>query len=322
MKKIAFILSLLVFSGGFTSAQANGTLDIDNTYLTKISLAHSEYATALAKWKEIDQVKITNDSLRVSKVDVTFFNSEFGLVTITLSDQDQDRRPGPPQAVLGKILSGTTDCCAFGSIPGGRDSIYELVAPAWLHVGYQEFSWDLEQEYSPSIRMGTAAQAISAFQQGWMWSVKQDGTKVSFSEFETTRGLVKSAYANIKTLEQQDQWVKETNKYLYSYFPAKAKNNLIKQGYFKPLKTTSYTYETGRYIANARVSGNTATVIGYWETKTVYDVPTKKEQGDWIKESNNKLNQVIEQYSTLVAEAKIRGYAVVCAPNVPCKVLF
>jgi hypothetical protein len=361
MKKIAFILSLLVFSGGFTSAQANGTLDIDKTYLTKISLAESEYATALAKWKEIDQVKITNDSLRVSKVDVTFFNSRFGLVTITLSDQDQNRRPGPPQAVLGKILSGTTNCCAFGSIPGGRDSIYELVAPGH-NAGYQEFSWDLEQEYSPSIHMSTAAQAISAFQQGWMWSVKQDGTKVSFSEFETTRGLVKSAYANIKTLrseytkainnyyaeqakamqkameeadakareeadakaalEQREQWAKETNKYLYSYFPAKAKSNLIKQGYFKPLKTTSYTYETGRYIANARVSGNTATVTGYWETKTVYDVPTKKEQANWIKESNNKLNQVIKQYSTLVAEAKIRGYAVVCAPNVPCKVLF
>mgnify|MGYP000701614679 CR=1 FL=1 len=77
MKKIAFILSLLVFSGGFTSAQANGTLDIVKTYLPKISLAESEHSTALAKWKEIDQVKITNDSLRVSKIDVTFFNSRY-----------------------------------------------------------------------------------------------------------------------------------------------------------------------------------------------------------------------------------------------------
>jgi len=332
MKKIAFILLITVFSVVIAPAQASDLLAIDKTYLPKISSAESQYANALSKWKEIDQVKITNDSLRVSKIDVVFFNSRFGLSTITLSNQDQDRYPGPPKRILGKIISGTTDCCAFGSIPGGRDSIYELIASNF-DAAYQEFNWDLEQEYSTSIHMSTAAQAISAFQQGWMWSVKQDGTKVSFSEFETTRSLVKSSYANLQSLKNEYvnarsdhfaevDWIKNANMNLLLNFPATVKNNLIKQGYFKPLKTTSYTYETGRYIAKARVSGNTAIVTGYWETKTAYDVPTKKEQADWMKESQKRLDVSVKEYNSIIETAKFNGYVVICKPNIPCQVSF
>lgn len=379
MKKIAFILSLLVFSGGFTSAQAaeicnevcklqkmekerndanekanneyrTNVSNIDNNYLPKISLAESEYSLALSKWREIDQVKITNDSIRVSKIDVTFFNSRFGFITIALSSQDQNNHPGPPKRILGKIISGTTACCAFGSIPGGRDSVYELVAPNF-DAAYQEFNWDLEQEYSTSWHTSTAAQAISAFQQGWMWSVRQDGTPVSISEFDLKRSLVKSKYENWKSLQNQRmtvlasagdeinhlrqaaneiyagslseiQWVQYANLELKSNFPATAKNILTKKGYFKPLKTKSYTYETGTYIAEATISGNTATVTGYWETKTVYDVPTKKEQADWMKKSQKLYDSMIKKYNDIVYEAKSKQYNVVCAKNTPCKVYF
>ena len=178
--------------------------NINTLLLPKSSLVDSQYNSALLKWKEIDQVKITNDSIRISKIDVTFFNSRFGLSTITLSSQDQNRYPGPPQAILGKIISGTTDCCAFGSITGGRVSVYELIVSNF-DAGYKDFNWDLEQEYSPSIHMSTAAKAISAFQQGWMWSVRQDGSKVNYIEFETIRNNIKSSYANKLRLEKEYQ---------------------------------------------------------------------------------------------------------------------
>lgn len=391
MKKIVFILLLAVFSAVIAPAQANGRSDIDKTYLTKISLAEAEYNAALAKWKEVDQVKIVK-SINIVKdtgckpssvdrygvaqskdcvVDVNVFNtkSSNGINSlIRLSTQDGgSRNLGPTGAPVGPILSGEAKDSRYGhfGIPGGDNVIYQLVAGwnEWEKPNWIDFNWDFDWQYSQAgMKWEVPAKTILSFDLGWIYPVKIDGTRIPYSEFSTARNNVKTSYANIQTLkneytnaineyyaaeakamekakreadekaeaqanaklmeEAREEWAKQTNKELSLYFPAKAKSNLMKQGYFKPLKTTSYTYETGRYIANARVSGNTATVTGYWETKTVYDVPTKKEQAAWIKESNNKLNQVIKQYNTLVAEAKMRGYTVICAANTPCKVQF
>lgn len=333
MKKV--VVSVLLGFGlsilSTAPSEATDLYTIDQKYLPKISLAESDYKAALSKWKEIDQVKITNDSLGVSKIDVVFFNSRFGLSTITLSNQDQDRYPGPPKRILGKIISGTTACCAFGSIPGGRDSIYELIAPNF-DAAYQEFNWDLEQEYSASIHMSTAAQAISAFQQGWMWSVKQDGTKVPFSEFETIRSLVKVSYANWQSLKneytkaQSDyfaevDWIKSANIRLSLNFPTTVKNNLIKQGYFKPLKPFYYTAKTGNYIVSAtQITENTFTVKAGPEYKKYKYTYTKKEQADWMKESQKLLDVAVKEYNSIIETAKFNGYVVICKPNVPCQI--
>jgi hypothetical protein len=361
MKKIAFILSLIVFSGGFTSAQAN-TLEIDKTYLAKISLAESEHKAALVKWDEVDQVKLNNFKpfswpfcgKSNCEYAYSFFNprANGGIHSGILKYQDN------PHAFMQLIELVDFDACySRNTWSCSQSNVYQL-----KDKGDRGPKWDFEGMYGSSIHWGTVTAQIVAFRHSLLVPVKNDGSPVSLAEFEAIRSLVKSTYVNIQTLkneytnaindyyaaeakkmqkameeaaakakeeadaklalEQREQWAKETNKYLSSYFPAKAKSNLMKQGYFKPLKTTSYTYETGRYIANARVSGNTATVTGYWETKTVYDVPTKKEQAAWIKESNDKLNHVTKQYSTLIAEARMRGYTVVCAANTPCRVLF
>lgn len=362
MKKIVFILLLAVFSAVIAPAQANGTLDIDKTYLTKISLAEAEHNAALAKWNEVDQVKLNNFKpfswpfcgKSNCEYAYSFFHPKAngGIHTGVLKYQDN-----PHAFTQLRELVDFDACWVVNTWGCSQNNVYQL-----KDKGDRGPKWDFEGMYGSSIHWGTVTAQIVAFRYSLLVPVKNDGSSVSLAEFEATRSLVKSTYANIQTLkseytnaineyyaaeakamakakreadekaeaqanaklmeEAREEWAKQTNKELSLYFPAKAKSNLMKQGYFKPLKTTSYTYETGRYIANARVSGNTATVTGYWETKTVYDVPTKKEQAAWIKESNNKLNQVIKQYNTLVAEAKMRGYTVICAANTPCKVQF
>lgn len=333
MKKIAFILSLLVFSVGFTPAQAMNPSEIDKTYLPKISLAESEHKAALAKWNEVDQVKLNNFKpfswpycgKTTCDYSYSFAHSraDGGVHSGILKFQEN------PQAFMKLTeLIDFDSCWAKNTWSCPQTGIYQL-----KDKGDRGPSWDFENMYGSSINWDNATAQIVAFRYSLVLPVKNDGSPVSFSEFETIRSLVKSTYANIQSLKNEHteaineyfaavDWVKSANMNLSLNFPPTVKNNLIKQGYFKPLKTTSYTYETGRYIAKARVSGNTATVTGYWETKTAYDVPTKKEQAAWMKESQRKLDVAVKEYNSIIETAKFNGYVVICKPNVPCQVSF
>jgi len=356
---------------------------IKNTAGVKETQSISDYNNAFLKWKEVDQVKVLNDTVRHGAAckmigpnncayEVVWFNSRFtydganGLAKITLSTQDQSRSPSIAGYVLGPIISGETRCCAAGGINGGRDTIYNLVAgwKEWEQPNWIDFNWDFEWEHAKAgMKWHVPAQTILSFEQGWIWPVKLDGTAIPYSEFSTIRNNVKTSYSNMLSAQSQHRnlissanteyanqmanaeksknsliakaesdrtgalssisWVDDANNTLISHFPDKIKSELMKDGYFKPLKPFYYTSKTGRYIVSARMIDNyTVVATAGPEYKRYKYVYTKKEQADHIRSSNDLLKQQTKPYYDTIDTAKSMGWKVECKDKTPCKIKY
>ena len=228
MKKIAFILSLLVFSGGFTSAQAaeicnevcklqkmekerndanekanneyrTNVSNIDNNYSPKISLAESEYNLALSKWQEIDQVKLNNFKPfgwpNGALLSYNFYHpmANSGFMSGTLNNQDN----------TGIFLNlrdviNFDSCWIVNTWSCPQSNIYQI-----KEKRNGSPTWDLEGIYGKSVHWDSIKVTVVSFNAGLLISVKDDGSAVSLSEFQLKRSLVKSKYENWKSLQNQ-----------------------------------------------------------------------------------------------------------------------
>lgn len=381
----------------------NELQNTNKEFLAKESLAKLNYENALIKWKEIDQVMVDTsgpgksckeimDSINreimagtrlgnlvqnpslVCKFELPFYNSG-KLINYTLDATDQNRSPSIAVEILGRVVSGPAPAGHYnGQVAGGPSNniVYELVSffpsndASWANSYpeyHKNFNWDFEQEYAPSKKLWSGTRVLLNFEKQWMWSVKDDGSRVSSADFNKIRSNVKNAYAETISVKKQGEdaiklindkftnlkqlttekysltsntllenfkselneikWVTESNRQLVSNFPATAKKELMKQGYFKPLKTFYWTCETGRYIASAEwLDQYTVAVGGYWETKTCKDVPTKKEQSTWMKKSEAKLAEYTKTYNSIIELAKLKNLVVQCVAKNPCKISF
>lgn len=188
----------------------NSELQNTNTlFLAKSNSAALAYANAYSKWKEISQVKISSGPY--FNTEVTFYNERWGLVVAKLDSQDQNRRPGIPYTILGRTLIGncepsklTPDCAPQGRIA----VIYPIVAYGSWRAGpfdpYKELTWDFEQNYyTDGVHASSIIIAMGAWQNGWIYSVRKDGTKVNYIESEMIRAETKNSYAKILSLEKE-----------------------------------------------------------------------------------------------------------------------
>jgi hypothetical protein len=183
--------------------------NINTLFLAKSNSATLAYANAYSKWKEISQVKISSGPY--FNTEVTFYNERWGLVVAKLDSQDQDRRPGIPYTILGHTLIGNCDpkqltpACA----PQGRIAvIYPIVAYGGNSLSqfdtYRELTWDFEQNYYlHGVHASSIIIAMGAWQNGWIYSVRKDGTKVNYIESEMIRTETKNSYAKILSLEKE-----------------------------------------------------------------------------------------------------------------------
>ena len=183
--------------------------NINSLFLPKMNSATLAYANAYSKWKEISQVKVSSGPY--FNTEVTFYNERWGLVVAKLDSQDQNRRPGIPYTILGPTLIGgcpanqLTPACA----PQGRIAvIYPIVAYGLWRAGqfdpYKELTWDFEQNYyTEGVHSSSIIIAMGAWQNGWIYSVRKDGTKVNYIEAETIRNEVKNAYSKPLSLEKE-----------------------------------------------------------------------------------------------------------------------
>lgn len=331
MKKV--IVSVLLGLGlsilSTAPSEATDLYTIDQEYLPKISLAESEHQAALAKWNEVDQVKLNNfrpfswPYCGKATCDYPYsFAHSSGVYSGILKFQEN------PQAFMKLTeLIDFDSCWAKNTWSCPQTGIYQL-----KDKGDRGPSWDFENMYGSSINWGSATAQFVAFRYSLVLPVKNDGSTVSFSEFETIRSLVKSTYANIQSLKNEYtkarsdyfaevDWIKSANIRLSLNFPTTVKNNLIKQGYFKPLKPFYYTAKTGNYIVSAtQITENTFTVKAGPEYKKYKYTYTKKEQADWMKESQKLLDVAVKEYNSIIETAKFNGYVVICKPNVPCQI--
>ena len=235
----------------------------------------------------------------------------------------------------------------------------EWEKPNWIDFNW-DFEWEYSQA---GIKWQVPAKTILSFDLGWIYPVKIDGTRIPYSEFSAARNKVKTSYANMlsaqanhkklvasanaeydtqlsnaeaykKSLiadaerirfeaESSIKWVDDANQTLKNYFPDKIKSDLMKDGYFKPLKPFYYTSKTGRYIVSAtQIDKNTVVATAGPEYKRYKYVYTKKEQADHMRISNNLLNQQTKAYHQTIDQAKFQGYEVNCKANNPCQISY
>jgi hypothetical protein len=335
---------------------------IKNTAGVKETQSISDYNNALLKWKEVDQVKLNNFRpyswpLDAGKSFTYTINSPFvagGVLSDTLSYQDD------PHAFKNIFNVVNFDSCyANNTWACPQNNIYQLKErvdrrPTWDFEGISK---------GAVFHKTTVASTIVAFNNSLLISVKDDGSAVPFSEFSSIRNNAKTSYLNMLSAQSEHQaliasvnteyanqmsnaeksknsliakaesdrsgtlssisWVDNANKTLISHFPDKVKSELMKDGYFKPLKPFYYTSKTGRYIVSATMIDNyTVVATAGPEYKRYKYVYTKKEQADHIKSSKNLLKKQTKPYYDTINQAKSMGWKVECKDKTPCKIKY
>lgn len=312
MKKliaIIFAISLIAHSPALAAHPSVALMN--NNWTEQIQSAELEYANALKVWETVDQVKYN------IKPYSSPCNSDlcFGV------EVDRSR-----YGLLMREFINFDSCWIVNTFACPRENIYHF-----KKLNNSNFTWDFENYYGIKNNSFTNVRLI-AFRSSQLVPVKDDGTVVSLIEFEQIRSNLQQKYQKILTIktsysnavadyQNARTTMFELNSTLKLNFPSTVKKDLIKEGYFKPLKPFYYTAKTGKYIVSAtQITEDTFVIKSGPEYKRYKYTYTKKEQAKWIKEGQKKLDEAVFRYNEAVETAKINGYTVSCLKDMPCVV--